>query len=174
MIEIIPKPEIKLPFWQNILFYFSIALLLTLVIGYFVLNVSLKKSSKTLEDLENSLARGKTAEELSLEKEILGYQRKISDFASLIPYHKDLLNFFTILENLSHPQIQFSNLSLEPVDLKVVLSGKAGDFKAINQQIYLFQKEPLIRNVNLTSLLLGKEGGAEFTLLLFLDPQIFR
>jgi len=174
MIEIIPKPAAKLPLWSNILFYFSIAILLASIFCYFILNNSLKSALETLQNLERSLNREKTPQELALEEEVLGYQKKINDFSFLISSHKNLLSFFSVLEDSSHPQVQFINISLVPGKLKVVFSGKADSFQTVGQQIYLFQGEPLIKNVDLTSLLLGEEGGAIFSMTLSLNPRIFK
>jgi len=94
MIEIIPKPAKKLPLWQDILFYISIALLLVTILSYFILAHFLKNSEKVLQDLDQRLAWEKTAEELSLEKEVISWQKKTEDFKKLIKEHILASNFF--------------------------------------------------------------------------------
>ena len=174
MIEIIPKPVEKEPLWLNILFYFSIVVLLAAITSYFILDNSIKNSFEVLQGLEKSLAEQRTEERIVLEEQLLDYEKKIHDFSSLINAHKKSSSFFSILEDLTHPKVQFSNINLEPEKLKGSLSGKADNFKVIGQQIYLFEKEPFIEKVDLNELFLGKEGIAKFVLVISLSPEIFK
>ena len=173
-IEIIPKPAKEPPFWLNILFYFSIALVLVSFSSLFILNHLEKKSVENLQNLEEVLAKEKTPKEIALEEEIFRYQKKIYDFSLLIDLHKSPLNFFSVLERISHPKIQFTNFSLDPKEFRAVLSGQTESFQTLGQQLLIFKKESLIKEVNLSKLSIGKEGGTEFTLSLFLDPGIFK
>jgi len=174
MIEIIPKPAQKLPLWQNILFYISIAVLLAVFLSYFVLDHSLKTSSQTLENLEETLARGKTPTEIALEEETFGYQKKIKDFSRLIGSHLFASNFFTFFEKICHPKVWFSQIDLNPQQGQVALLGEAENFSVLGQQILILKTEPLIKNLDLVSLSIGKRGKVDFTLNLFLDPAIFK
>lgn len=173
MIEIIPKPAAKLPLWQNILFYISIALLLAVFLSYFIFDHSLKTSLQTLENLEETLARGKTPAEISLEEETFGYQKKIGDFSKLIKGHLFASNFFAFFEKVSHPKVWFSQTDLNPQKGQVALLGEAENFSTLGQQILILKQEPLIKNLDLVSLSIGKRGRVDFTLNLLLDPKIF-
>ena len=174
MIEIIPKPAAKLPLWQNILFYISIAVLLAVFLSYFIFDHFLKTSFQTLENLEETLAREKTPAEIALEEETFGYQKKIRDFSSLIKSHLFASNFFAFFEKVSHPKVWFSQISLNPGEGRVALLGQAENFSVLGQQILILKQEPLIKNLDLVSLSIGKRGRVDFTLNLFLDPIIFR
>ena len=175
MVEIIPKPTPKLPFkWLNILFYFSLILVLFSIFSFFLIDHFQRKAFQTLEDLESTLAREKTPEEVALEKEIFGYQKKINDFSILLESYQPPLNFFPVLEKNSHPKVQFTDFSLNPKNLQAILSGKTESFQTLDQQLSIFKKENLIKDVNLSKLFIGKEGEVEFTLNLSLSPAIFK
>lgn len=173
-IEIIPKKAPKLPLGLNILFYFSIVLVLVSFSGFFILNHLEKKSADNLQNLEEVLAKKKTPKETALEEEILKYQKKINNFSILINLHQSPLNSFSVLERTSHPKVQFTNFSLNSEEFEIVLSGKTESFQTLGQQVLIFKNENLIKDVNLSKLSIGKEGGAEFTLSLSLDPEIFK
>lgn len=173
MIEIIPKAAAKLPLWQNILFYFSIATLLATVLSYFILDHSLKTSSRALDNLEATLTRGKTASEIALEKETSDYQKKIEDFAELIKKHPSALNFFTFVEKVSHPKVWFPQISLNPQKGQMALSGEAENFSTLGQQILILKAESSIKNLKLSGISIGKRGRVNFALNFFLDPAIF-
>lgn len=171
-IQIIPKEAQKLPLWQNILFYFSIALLLASVSGYFVLAHLIKKSDLINQDLENTLAKGKTSQQIILEKKILDYKKKIEDFSSLIMVHRMSSKFFGFFEKIIHPKVFFSKLNLDIIRNEASLSGQTESFQTLGQQIMIFRKEEMIKSIQLSDVKIGKEGKIEFSLKLSLDPKL--
>jgi len=173
MVTIIPKPLPKTPQWQIILFYFSLALLITTVVVYFVLSYFHQKSLATIDDLEAEILGVTTAEDLKIETEVFADQGKIKDFAKLFSAHQNSSKFFEFLEGKTHPQVWFSDLELNPPSAKAKLAGSAKNFQALAQQIYIFQKEDLIEEIKLTNLSLGEEGETEFSLDLSLSPNLF-
>ena len=174
MVEIIPKPAAKIPLWLNILFYFSIILLIGLISSYFVFNHFIKKSETALQNLEESLAKEKTSETQLLEKEILSYQKKIEDVDKLLTEHKLTSKVFEFLEKISHPKIQFSKFDFNLTGSQARVSGVTENFQTLGQQLLLLKKESLIKEVNLSEISLGKGEEVSFSLLLLLDPQIFK
>jgi len=174
MVEIIPKPLAKTPKWQKLLPYFAIAILIITILGYFILNNSLEKSRQTLKDLEDTLVKLKTPEKESLEKEILNYQKKIKDFSILIEQHLIVSNFFNLLEKITHPRIWFSDFELKPREAQVSLSGEAGSFLALGQQILIFKGEKKIQEIKLDNVSLDEKGKIKFDLSLSLSPEVFK
>ncbi|MDI6602653.1 MAG: hypothetical protein QME57_00845 [Patescibacteria group bacterium] len=174
MVEIIPKPGVKVPYWQNILFYFSLGLFLMVVLSYFILNIYLNRAETTLKKLEEALAKEKTAEEIALGKEIFGYQKKIENFSKLINRHLFGSKFFEFIEKNTHPQIWFSNLDLNPAKGEANLAGEAENFIVLYQQLQIFRTNPSVKNLDLGKIVIGKEGKINFDLNLGLDPSLFK
>jgi hypothetical protein len=174
MVEIIPKPAAKVPFWQNLLFYFSFSLLLMVLLSYFILGSYLKKAEITLNDLKETLAKEKTAEEITLEEKITGYQRKIEDFSKLIDQRFLSSKFFEFIEKNSHPQVWFSKLDLDSVNGKAKLTGEAENFLVLHQQLQIFRKDPLVKNLDLVKITIGREGRVNFDLNLEFQPALFK
>ncbi|HJN62038.1 MAG TPA: hypothetical protein QGH92_00315 [Candidatus Parcubacteria bacterium] len=174
MVGIIPKPPVKTLWWQDILLYFSIALLAAVVLGYFILGNFQNKSSVSLQNLEETLATEKTPQERSAEKEVFQYRKKISDFSNLLNDHKKTSKFFEVLEVNSHPKIWFLKFILNPDDLQVLLSGQAESFQVLGEQLILFREVKELSKVDLSETAIGKNGKIEFTFLLSLDSKIFK
>lgn len=174
MIEIIPKPAQKLPLWLNILFYFSMALLLAAILVYFIFSHSLEKSETSLKNLEETLSQEKTNEEIALESEAFGYQKKIKDFSKLLAQHLSPSNFFDFIEENCHPKIWFSQISLNPQTAQVTLSGEAEDFSAVGQQLFILKSNPSVKKVALAQISIGKRGRVDFNLNLSLDPSVLK
>jgi len=174
MIEIIPKPAQKLPLWQNILFYFSIAVLIASFLSYFVLDNFIKNSQKILQELGETLAREKTGSQLLLEEEVFNYQKKIADFSQLLQSHLFTSKTLGLLERNSHPKIWFSQYNLDSTKGILALSGEAEDFSVLGQQLLIFKKEPFIKGLDLSTISIGRKGRVDFTLNLSLDPHLFK
>lgn len=173
MIDIIPKIEERPPIWLSILFYFSIIFLLTAVVSIFSLRYLKNKAETSLSVIEQQIDSAKTGHE-SLEQEVLRYQQKIDDFSLLLNTHKAALNFFPFLEKVCHPKTQFTELTLSINDTRAGLSGVAESFEALEQQINILEKQEQIKEVYLAKISIAKEGGADFTLNIALNPSLFR
>lgn len=172
-IEVIPKEAKKLPLWQNILFYFSIALALSFILGYFVLAHFIEKAEISLQNLEETIEQAKTPQQIALENEVLNYKKKIDDLALLISNHKIGSNFFDFLEKITHPKVFFSEINLDIKNGSLNLEGQTESFEALGQQILIFKEEEKIKNFKLSETRIGKEGRIEFSLRISLDPRIF-
>lgn len=172
--EIIPKPAQKLPLWQNILFYFSLASLLAAVISYFIFANSLKKSENSLKGLEEVLSRERTSEMSKLEQGILSWQKKIKDFSGLFSKHLFPSKAFDYLGTITHPKVWFSKASLNSDEARLELAGEAENFLVFSQQLLVLKKDPQIKSFVPSSLKIGKKGKIDFSLTLYLDPQLLK
>jgi len=180
-IEIIPKKPIKIALWLNILFGFSIFLLLMVGSSYFELKHLQENASTTIQALEAEIKEvktiiktpeGKTLEEL--EKELEAEKEKIDDFSAVLTAHQLNSKFFPLLERATHPKVFFSSLNLNSKELNLALAGETESFQTLGQQIYIFQRIEGIQSVGLSGVSIGKEGRVNFTLSLSLAPTIFK
>jgi len=173
-IEIIPKPVAKVPPWHNWLLYASILLLVVSLIGYFMLGRRLNREKNTIQELNEDLAQPKSSEETTLEGRILAYKRKVENFSQLVDGHRYASRVFPFFERLCHPRGWFSNFTVDFEEHLLRVAGQVDSFTTLGQQLLIFEEEPLIKEVNLSSLSLGEEGGVDFSVNLFLDPKIFK
>lgn len=174
MTEIIPKESPKTPTLLIVLFYASLVLLVVLTIVYFRINGSIKKNQEILAGLENNFLKLQSAENLSLKKEILDYDRKIKDFKGLVADHKFNSRVFKFLEDFIHPKIWFESFEFQSENAKVVLSGRAKTFESLGQQIMILQQEKQIKDLILEGIAIGKEGDIEFNFSFSFDPQVLQ
>ena len=173
MVEIIPKEPPKLSKGLNFLFYFAIFLLFFSIIGYFVLNNSLKNAQEKVAVLGLDLIKAMSPEKISLEKEILVSKNKIDNFSYLIEQHLEVSRVFEIIQKNCHPQVRFSKFDLNSEQGKLLVSGQTQSFETLGQQILILREEDLINKVNLETLSMDKEGKISFDLSLSFEPNIF-
>lgn len=174
MVEIIPKKTKKASEWYNFGFYIVGVLLIVVVLVYAVLFYFEGKTWDVLQDLEDKINQVGVKEEKVAEAKALIAQKRINDFSKLLKSHKKSSNFFILLEENCHPQVWLTGLELNPERAEALVSGRTSDFQALGQQLFIFRQQDSIERVELTNLLINEEGETEFSLYLYLDPQIFQ
>ncbi|MDO8601426.1 MAG: hypothetical protein Q7R46_01945 [bacterium] len=173
MVEIIPKTIEKSPLWQDILFYFSIGLFLASIFSFFALSNSQKRAEKSLQSLEQSLSQTGTAGQLNLEKEIKITEKQVNDFSQVLNSHIYLSKIFDFLPKIIHPKARFKQTGLDATKSEVNISGEVESLTSLQQQIFIFQKEPLIKSFTMNSFSIGEKGKINFNFNLLLNPKIF-
>lgn len=176
-IDIIPKPgaiakrEVS---YSQVLSYVLIILLLFAFLGYFSLNVMVKKSQQKLEEVKSAVSKTETKEVQELEDKIIRAKEKIGLFSKLLDSRKKSSNFFNFLKENCHSKASFSELKLDLERGEVVISGQAESFRVLGEQMLIFKNSELIQSVNLSTVSIEREGGIGFELNLSLDPRIFK
>ena len=173
-IEIIPKkPERVFP-WKDILFYFSIILLIVTAVSYFIIASLEKKTEATLLELEQKIAAIPVSE---LEKNILAREGKINDFGQIVDSHVFTTRVFELIQSKTHPKVYFSQISLSSKDLALNLTGETEDFVSLGQQMIVLEEETAsdsakIKSVGLSSVGINKSGKVGFSLQIALSPLL--
>ena len=174
MVGIIPKPIKKTSKLYEFSPYIVFGLVVAVVLAYIALLYFENKTSKIAWDLEEKIAQVGTKDEKVVEAQVLLDKRKIDDFSKLFADHQRASNFFKFLEENCHPKIWFNKLELSPKDSQVVLSGETSNFETLGQQMVIFQNQGFVKTIEISDLSLGKNGRANFTFSLSLDPEIFK
>lgn len=171
-IQIIPQKIENGSLWLNILFYFSIILAITAVSGYFILFSLRQSAEKKIDIITKDLVQLQTPEGAKSEQEITNVRKKISDFSALISSHLHSSGAFALLERTAHPKVYFKEFSLSAKNNSVSLSGSADNLKIVSQQLLIFRKEDLIREVKLSDVAFNEGGKVSFSFNLVLDPKV--
>lgn len=174
MIEIIPKPAKKLPIWQQILFYLSLALLGGSLVSSVILTQIVKGLGTRLGEIEEILTKEKTPEEIALEERVFDYQKKIDDFTFLVERHKHPSKFLKFFESICHPKVWFYKFNLSLKNQELVASGEAENFSVLGQQLSILQQKEEIKKAELTQVSISREGKVNFTISFSFDPKILK
>lgn len=176
-IDIIPKQEVKQKFVISpfeILYYLVIILLFVTFLSYFIVEISLKRSEQTLDELKTAISTKETKELKALEADVLRSKQQIDIFSHLFASYKKASSFFNFLKQNCHKQVFFSGINLNIEKDALEITGKAENFKVLGEQMLIFQMQDFIDNVSLMSLSMEREGGIEFGLSFSLDAKIFK
>jgi len=178
-IEIIPKPKIKgkpkieiAPL--DLLYYLVIFLLCLTFLSYLGMLFLSQSLQKELADLKTAIAQKESKEAKLLEQRILNTKEKIDTFFTLFSSYKKSTALFNFLKENCHKKVFFSKVDLNVPENKLLLSGRAESFRALQEQMLIFQKEALVKDALLTDISIGEEGGVDFNLTLIFDPKVFK
>ena len=174
MVEIIPKSFEEIPSWQRILLYSLVFLLIAVIISLFLLANFQKESESYLKSLKERLDEEGAPKVAALEEKILGYKKKIEDFSSLFENHILNTKFFDFIESKVHPQVYFSEVNLDSKNSSLILYGVTDSFLSLGQQLSVFRKEELIKELVLPNISIGEKGGIEFNLTILFKEELFR
>ena len=172
-IQIIPRPEERKPVLPEVLFYFSLALVVIAAASYFILANMLQKTGSSILAIDKEMAELDSSPVRQLEVKIMEYQKKINDFSRLIGGYKYSSQIFPFIEGLSHPDLSFSDFNASIDSNTVSVSGTAQSFQTVAQQLMIFRNDKLIKDVALTEVSLGEKGGIPFAFDLVLAPGVF-
>lgn len=174
MVELIPKKtkKIEMPIPGNIFFYFSIAIFTGVSIAFVILIFLLSSSQVELDKVEQKINELRSPESVALQEELLSIQDKTTIFARLLKQHYDLTKFFSALEKLTHPEVQFTSISLDNNEGAVELSALAKNLVAAEQQFRILDQDSLFgkKTVEFSGFSI-KEEGVGFSLKFSFDPK---
>jgi hypothetical protein len=183
MVEIIPKPPEKTPFWQNLILFLSIVILIAAVFGYFILGSLQKKANQQLEEIRSKIAQTETPERNKLKTSLLVEKKKIDDFTLILNKHQISSVTLLFLEKITHPRVWFSTFNLDLAKGTIGLSGETESFITLGQQEVLFQLSgEVIKQItgqeilktDLSQILIGKEGKIGFNFNLSFGNPTFK
>ncbi len=159
------KKQLKLPKGMDVLFQASIAVLVVVVVSYFVIIFLNSRAEETLQEI-NVLTR-ETLNEIprlsELEKTAHEYKRLIEDFKDILADHRVASPLFPFIQGIIHPRSKISDLSIDLQNGKVNFSGEGESIVIAGQQFYYLKQFSDTRNVELsalTSIQPGDEGGS--------------
>jgi len=174
MVDIIPKEPVKYPLGIHLVFYIGLTIFGILIVGFFVLQQLALIKTEELVSIDEALLKEIKPEEQALEDKIVLAKRKIDDFSHILAARRNILNFFVLLEEDTHPAVVFGNLDLDAQEYTAVLSGESTGFFTLEQQMLVLQNEAKIEKINLSGVALGQGSGAVFSLDIQLNPELFQ
>ncbi len=171
-IEIINKPEIRKRRWPNILFIICLIALFALVGSYVFLFILSENIFEEIQEKKRILAQ--TPPEKELENQLILYETKINIFKELLVGHQKALNIFNTLEQVSHPQVLFSDFNFNSKGEIVNVSGEAASFIVLSQQMIILQETEFFKKITLSGVLMGDEEKIGFSLNFIFEPEVFK
>jgi len=170
-IEISAKPKVKVSKLAVSLAIFAFLAYSASGFLYWYFSSQAFAFSTQAQEKEKSLVE--TDSEKQVKSYVLMEKLKIDNFSTLLKNHKKVSNIFIKVEQLTHPEIQFTNFDFAPSTNKVKLEGRAKSFYSLGQQFLVLKQEPLIKAINFSGISMDKEQGLIFSVEITFDGKAF-
>lgn len=152
---------------------FSVSLTIFILVFAAFGGLILLNRSRTSE--LDALARQNQVKEEALHPELLEavtiLDKRLRNMRSLLGGHVFGSNAFKVLEQTTHPQVQFSIFNFAVEDRKVGVSGSAPNFTVLSHQIGILERDPQVESVEFGGLSL-RERTIGFTLSIIFKPGL--
>ena len=173
-IKLTPQ-KLKVTLAKKILFFLSLFLIVASLATHLSLKYYfIKKASLRLESAEVAIKEKTTKEGAEHAQVVSAWERKSNDFKILLDNHKFGSKFFENFEELAHPKVWFSEISLDLDKGEASLSGKTDSFQHLKQQLSFFRNSPFVKECKLSDLFLAERGGVQFDLVFILKTEVFK
>jgi|GEM_PF-1118697 len=172
MVQLLPKKKVEVSTGQKILLYFSLSLLIILIVGYFVFSFLDKRVNQKIKETKELIAQTRNSSEIQTEEDIKTYEKKLNSFSFILDKHSFPSKVFPLLERDTLPRVYFTKFDLNPENLTLNLDGVTDNFQILGEQILVFRRDPLIRNVSLRDISIKSIGMVQFSLGMSLSPKL--
>lgn len=171
--ELLYALKTKKFWWIDIIFYFSIAFLVGVIIFYFVLDIEISAQKNKMEKLSQNIEKFGTEEQKKMEREVFDYQKKINEVSKLVKLNKVPSSFFGLVEQIILPGIYFPNVSVSTENSKTQLVGQAENFENLSKQLAVLEENENVEKIEQFYAKLSEEAKITFNLTLLLSPELF-
>ena len=181
--EVTTKREVKKFNLWNIVFAFSLIILIAAVLSFFIFSYYIEEENKKITDLENKITKQKQ-DNKELESRLQAKKKLIDDFSIVLNQHKLTNQAFAVIEKITHPEVFFAEFSIEPENYQISLSAITTNFQTLGEQMIIFKNNNEIADFDLLNIslltervsegrMIKGEGYVQFDLDIFLSPQVF-
>lgn len=119
-------------------------------------------------------AQGQGGDLKKLLDELINTSHSLGIAKSLLANHVFTSNVFAFLQGATHPQVQFTAFTFSLDSRKIDLSGLAGSYRAVAEQISILESNPQVEQVNFGGLSLGDRGLVNFKLAVIVKPSLLK
>jgi len=165
MVQVIPRVSKKNKTRLNtILPWFSLILVFIVIAGVFFFSAKIDASNNRISELDEELTAAKSQKETETERNLMTYKRKVNNVISILEERHRNLEFYLFLEELVHPDVYFTGLSMNMEQGSGSLTGIVNNFESLGQQITAFKENSYLHDVQAETVSLDKEEGIGFTI----------
>ena len=142
------KKSFDLPSSFNVLFYYSIILLVITLGAYLLVSQWNAEMQAQISNREEVLSRLEDDEDFQRDREeIFDYESVINDYVTLFWERRSLDDFFIFLEHSMHPASRLESISLDAEEGVINLTGEVLNFDTLEQQYTIFKNFDMEREV---------------------------
>lgn len=152
VIKFVPKPKEEVPLGRKIAAFIVLLIFFGTIFLSFSFFYEARKINKNLKDIEEKIAKERTEERVSLEKEVKISKERIDAYSDILEDHIFPSKIFSFLEENTDPYIAFTSFNFEKNSMRVNLEGEAKDFSSLQREISLLREKDEIEDPELSDI----------------------
>jgi len=169
------EPKELPPTWPKGLLTFVLVIFLFAVAAYFGLDYWNKTKEAELAVLEEEFQNLRSDFPLQKEQEAILFEKKLNSLSKLLTNHTYFSQALTVLEELTHPQIYYTNLDFATDKNKFTIEGVAKNQMVFSEAVSgLVNNSSKIKAVVVKDMKNTKGENVSFSLDLFIQPSLLK
>jgi len=169
------KPKELPPTWPKGLLTFVLVVFLFTVAAYFGLDYWNKTKEAELAVLEEEFQNIRSDFPLQQEQEAILFEKKLNSLSKILTNHTYFSQALTVLEELTHPQIYYTNLDFSTDDNKFTLEGVAKNQMVFSEAVSgLVNNSDKIKAVVVKEMKIAQDENVSFSLYVFIQPSLLK
>jgi len=169
------KPKEIPPTWPKGLLTFTLVVFLIAVGAYFGLAYWNKDKEAQLTVLEEEFQGLRDSFALEQEKEVILFEKKLNSLSKLLTNHTYFSKVLLALEELTHPQIYYTNLDFSTDKNMLTLEGVAKNQMVFSEAVSGLVNNPdKIKAEALSDMKIDKNKNIAFSLYIFIQPSLLK
>jgi len=169
------KPKELPPTWPKGLLVFVLIIFLFALGAYFGLDYWNKNKESQLAVLEGEFQNLRDSFALEQEKEVILFEKKLNNLSKLLANHTYFSKLLLVLEELTHPQIYYTNLDFSTDKNMLTLEGVAKNQMVFSEAVSGLVNNPdKIKAVAVKEMKVTKKKDITFSLYVFIQPSLLK
>lgn len=169
------KPKGLPPTWPKGLLIFTLVVFFIAVGAYFGLDYWNKNKEAKLTVLEEEFQNLRDSFALEQEKEVILFEKKLNSLDKLLTNHTYFSKVLVALEELTHPQIYYTNLDFSTDKNILTLEGIAKNQMVFSEAVSgLVNNSDKIKAVAVKDMKVTNEKDIAFSLYVFIQPILLK
>jgi hypothetical protein len=169
------KPKELPPTWPKGLLVFVLIIFLFALGAYFGLDYWNKNKETQLTVLEEEFQNLRDSFALEQEKEVILFEKKLNSLNKLLTNHTYFSKVLLALEELTHPQIYYTNLDFSTDKNMLTLEGVAKNQMVFSEAVSGLVNNPdKIKAVAVNDMKITKDKKVSFSLYVFIQPSLLK
>jgi hypothetical protein len=163
----------KLASKSGLWLFLTFTLLILIIFAFFVLQDYKNNLIGEKENLEERIGELNNQRDLELEANFIELKKGIEDFKKVLENRPYPSKIFEMLEEITLPQVQFTDLNADLLQAKLVLKTEAENYSALAEQILVFEQDSRIKKIEFAKIDLGPSGRVGSNLEIELNLDFF-
>lgn len=154
-------------------YYLAISLLLAAVFCYVIFLVKNNMQKAEIDQQSALLEQVGTKQQKEYEKDVIAYQKKISDFTEIFANHEFASRAFAFMQDITLPNVWFGQFDLDRKTGKIQLMGQSDNMEDFSRQVAGFESSKYVKSVGALNSALADSATVRFNISLQMDPELF-